>query len=54
MSGSGDPRSREFSTEAIWEQDEAGVNVEEIADVYGLDVADVRWALGYENSQRAA
>jgi hypothetical protein len=24
------------------------------SEVYRLDVADVRWALGYENSQRAA
>jgi uncharacterized protein (DUF433 family) len=50
----GRPSIKGISTEAIWEQDEAGVDVEEIADVYRLDVADVRWALGYENSQRAA
>jgi uncharacterized protein (DUF433 family) len=50
----GKPSIKGISTEAIWEQDEIGVDVEEIADVYQLNVADVRWALAYENSQRAA
>jgi uncharacterized protein (DUF433 family) len=50
----GRPSVKGISTEAIWEQDEAGVEVAEIADVYQLDVTDVRWALAYENSQRAA
>lgn len=50
----GRPAIKGISTETIWEQDEAGVEVEEIAEVYQLEVADVRWALAYENSQRAA
>jgi uncharacterized protein (DUF433 family)/DNA-binding transcriptional MerR regulator len=50
----GRPSIKGISTETIWEQDEVGLNVEEIAEVYRLEVADVRWALSYENSQRAA
>lgn len=50
----GRPSIKGISTETIWEQDEVGVDVDEIADVYQLDVTDVRWALAYENSQRAA
>jgi uncharacterized protein (DUF433 family) len=54
----GRPAIKGIATETIWEQDEAGVEVEEIAEeiaeVYQLEVADVRWALAYENSQRAA
>jgi uncharacterized protein (DUF433 family) len=50
----GRPSVKGVSTETIWEQDEVGVDVEEIAEVYQLNVADVRWALAYENSQRAA
>jgi len=50
----GRPSIKGISTEAIWEQDEAGLEVAEIADVYRLEVADVRSALAYENSQRAA
>jgi uncharacterized protein (DUF433 family) len=50
----GRPSIKGISTETIWEQDEVGLDVDEIAEVYQLDVADVRWALAYENSQRAA
>ncbi len=50
----GRPSIKGISTEAIWEQDEVGLDVDEIADMYQLGVADVRWALAYENSQRAA
>jgi uncharacterized protein (DUF433 family) len=50
----GRPSIKGVSTETIWEQDEAGVDVGEIAEVYRLEVGDVRWALAYENSQRAA
>jgi uncharacterized protein (DUF433 family) len=46
------PAIKGISTETIWEQDEAGVAVEEIADGYQLAVTDVRWALAYENFQR--
>jgi uncharacterized protein (DUF433 family) len=50
----GRPSIKGISTEVIWEQDEVGLDVVEIADMYQLCVADVRWALAYENSQRAA
>ncbi|HWG99648.1 MAG TPA: DUF433 domain-containing protein, partial [Pilimelia sp.] len=50
----GRPSIKGISTEVVWEQDEAGLDVEEIADMFHLDVPDVRWALAYENSQRAA
>lgn len=50
----GRPAVNGVSTEIIWEQDEVGENVENIAEVYQLTVADVRWALAYENSLRAA
>lgn len=50
----GRPSIKGISTETIWEQDDVGLDVDEIAEVYQLDVADVRWALAYENSQRAA
>lgn len=50
----GRPSIKGFSTEVLWEQDEAGPGVEEITGTYQLDMPDVRWALAYENSQRAA
>jgi uncharacterized protein (DUF433 family) len=50
----GRPAVKGVSTETVWEQDDAGVNIEEIAETYQLDVTDVRWALAYENAQRAA
>lgn len=50
----GRPSIKGISTEAIWEQDDAESDVEEIAEMYQLEVHDVRWALAYENSQRAA
>jgi len=49
----GKPAIKGISTEVIWEQDDAGEDVETIAEVYQLEVADVRWALSYENAQRA-
>jgi uncharacterized protein (DUF433 family) len=50
----GRPAIRGISTEAIWEQVDEGEEVQDIAQVYGLTVAEVRWALAYENSQQAA
>jgi len=50
----GKPAVKGISTEVIWEQDDAGEDVETIAEIYQLDVADVRWALSYENAQHAA
>jgi uncharacterized protein (DUF433 family) len=49
----GKPSVKGISTEVVWEQDDAGLDVEEIAEMFQLDVADVRWALAYEFSQRA-
>ena len=50
----GRPAVRGISTEAIWEQVEVGEEVDDLAALFGLTVADVRWALAYENAQRAA
>lgn len=50
----GKPAINGISTEVIWEQNEVGEDVDDIAETYELTVADVRWALAYENSQRAA
>jgi uncharacterized protein (DUF433 family) len=50
----GRPSVKGISTEAIWERAEVGEDVEAIAQVYSLGVPDVRWALAYENAQRAA
>ncbi|QBI52034.1 DUF433 domain-containing protein [Streptomonospora litoralis] len=50
----GKPAVNGVSTEAIWEQAEADEEIADIADVYALTTADVRWALAYENSRRAA
>jgi uncharacterized protein (DUF433 family) len=49
----GKPAVKGISTEAIWEQDDSGEDTESIAEVYQLEVADVRWALAYEYAQRA-
>jgi uncharacterized protein (DUF433 family) len=49
----GRPSVNGISTAAIWEQEDAGEDVEDLAKLYRLTVADVRWALSYENSQRA-
>jgi uncharacterized protein (DUF433 family) len=50
----GRPSIKGISTEAIWEQADVGVDLEEIAETYGLEVPDVRWALAYENARLAA
>jgi uncharacterized protein (DUF433 family) len=41
------------STEVLWEHERAGEDVTEIADVFDVSPADVRWALAYEYSVRA-
>ena len=43
-----------ISTEAVWEHAEAGEDDEEIAEMFGLTPGEVRWALAYETSSRAA
>lgn len=50
----GKPAIKGISTEAIWEQVEDDVEIEEVAETYQLTVADVRWALAYENALHAA
>jgi uncharacterized protein (DUF433 family) len=41
------------STEIIWEHDQAGEGIAEIAEAFDLSTADVQWALSYENSVHA-
>ncbi|PZS36392.1 MAG: hypothetical protein DLM61_00330 [Pseudonocardiales bacterium] len=43
-----------MSTSAIWEHDDAGEDHDDIADDFGLTVDQVRWALAFETSLRAA
>lgn len=50
----GRPSVGGVSTEVIWEHDEAGEDKQEIADSFGLTLREVRWALAYEHSFRAA
>ena len=50
----GKPAVSGISTEVIWEHDQAGEDVEEIAEAFGLTVVEVRWALAYETSAGAA
>lgn len=50
----GRPAIKGVSTEAVWEHAESGEEVEVTADVFGLEPVDVRWALAYETSLRAA
>jgi len=50
----GKPAVSGISTEVIWEHDQAGEDVEEIAEAFGLTMVEVRWALAYETSARAA
>ena len=49
----GRPAVHGISTEALWEHDQAGETVEEIADEFDVEVEQVRWALAYETSARA-
>lgn len=50
----GKPAIKGIRTEVLWEHAEAGEDDDEIADAFGLDVPDVRCALAYETSARAA
>jgi uncharacterized protein (DUF433 family) len=50
----GRPAVKGISTEVLCEQVEAGAEVSEVADDFDLAVADVRWAVSYENAARAA
>lgn len=50
----GRPAVKGISTEVLWEHAESGEDVEETAEAFDLEPADVRWALAYETSLRAA
>jgi uncharacterized protein (DUF433 family) len=50
----GRPAIKGISTEVLWEHAESGEDVEETAAAFDLEPTDVRWALAYETSLRAA
>jgi len=50
----GRPAVSGVSTETIYEYSEEGASREEIARDFDLSLSDVRWALAYEDSRRAA
>jgi len=50
----GKPAVKGISTEALWEHADAGEAVEEMAEAFDLTADEVRWALAYEISARAA
>lgn len=50
----GRPAVGGISTEILWEHTEAGEDVAEVATAFDLKPNDVRWALAYETSSRAA
>jgi uncharacterized protein (DUF433 family) len=50
----GKPAIKGISTEALWEHVESGEDLAEVAEAFGLDIDDLRWASAYENSARAA
>jgi uncharacterized protein (DUF433 family) len=50
----GKPAIKGISTEVLWEHIEAGEDLPEVAEAFGLELDDVRWALAYETSARAA
>jgi uncharacterized protein (DUF433 family) len=48
------PAVKEIRTEILWEHEQAGETVDDIADEFSLSEEDVWWALAYETSARAA
>lgn len=50
----GKPAVKGISTDVLWEHQEAGEDDQEIAEAFGLTLAEVRWAIAYENSANAA
>lgn len=50
----GKPAVKGVSTEALWEHVESGEDLAEVATAFDLEVDEVRWALAYETSFRAA
>ena len=51
---SGRPAVKGISTEILWEHEQAGETIGEIAEEYDLSDEEVRWAIAYETSARAA
>jgi uncharacterized protein (DUF433 family) len=51
---SGRPSVSGISTEILWEQAHAGEDERDLADTFGLTLAQVRWALAYELPLQAA
>lgn len=49
----GRPSVGGISTSALWEQAQDGESDEELADTFGLTVAQVRWAVGFEDTPAA-
>lgn len=49
----GRPAVKGISTEVLWEQEDSGESVDDLAALYKLSEADVRWALAYENGRHA-
>lgn len=50
----GRPAVGGVSTEALWEQVDAGASVAEVAEDFDLTESDVRWAVSYESGVHAA
>jgi uncharacterized protein (DUF433 family) len=50
----GRPAVAGISTSSIIERSDEGASREEIADEFGIQVGEVRWALAYEEQRRAA
>jgi uncharacterized protein (DUF433 family) len=50
----GRPAVKGISTEILWEHEQSGETTIEVAEEYGLSDEDVRWAIAYETSARAA
>ncbi|MFF0271584.1 DUF433 domain-containing protein [Kribbella sp. NPDC004536] len=50
----GRPAVAGISTAGLFDEAEEGASAEEIADDFSLSVAEVRWALSYEEQRRAA
>ena len=50
----GRPAVGGISTEVLWEQVNSGEDVDVVAGLFDLSIDDVRWALAYETSARAA
>jgi uncharacterized protein (DUF433 family) len=48
------PAIKGIRTEILWEHEQAGETVTEIAEEFDLTGDDVLWALAYETSARAA